>query len=283
MSPVVPHGQQWPDCDAATRRRVERVVAAVRGTTGDAYLGIYLHGSLATGCYYPPKSDLDLLVVVTRSLTVTERARTARAIALLEASEHAVGGVELSVITSAVAAAPIRCPPYEVHYSQDWHADIMASSVDWHAERHDVDLNAHLMMTVRRGVAVDGPAVSTVFTEGPWEDYLHAVLADFDWIAANDRLLESPYYGVLNICRTLELLAGGRDPLSKEEGAIWALAALPREHRPIIAQALRAYRSSAPVSRADRATNAESWDTAALRALLEHARAAAQRACNRGA
>ena len=74
------------------------------------------------------------------------------------------------------------------------------------------------------------------------------------------------------ICRTLELLAGGREPLSKEEGAIWALDALPGTHRPIIAQALRAYRSSAPVSRDCRTTNAESWDADELRALLVHAR-----------
>ena len=101
---IEPQGQLWPDCDAAARRRIDHVVAAVRSTTGDAYLGTYLHGSLATGCYYSPKSDLDLLVVVTRP------------------SEQAVPGVELSVITRAVAADPTRCPPLSAAPSSCWPA-----------------------------------------------------------------------------------------------------------------------------------------------------------------
>ena len=31
---------------------------------GSTLTGVYLHGSLAMGCFHPKKSDLDLLVVV---------------------------------------------------------------------------------------------------------------------------------------------------------------------------------------------------------------------------
>lgn len=40
--------------------------------------GIYLHGSLAMGSYYRPKSDLDLLVACSEALGAAERERVAR-------------------------------------------------------------------------------------------------------------------------------------------------------------------------------------------------------------
>ena len=36
---------------------------------GDSLAGIYLHGSAVMGCFNPLKSDLDLIVVVSRPLT----------------------------------------------------------------------------------------------------------------------------------------------------------------------------------------------------------------------
>lgn len=274
-----PHGQQWPDCDAEARERVAEVAEAAASLTPDSYLGTYLHGSLATGCYYPPKSDIDLLVVVSRPLSPAERRHAALSVATSEEARRPVGGIEMTAITADTAATPPQTPPYEVQYSPGWHRRILSNSVDWTAAGEDGDLSAHLAMAGRRGIAVDGPPVSEVFGAVAWSDYTAAVLADFDWITAEQGILESPFYGILNICRTLELLSRtDRNVLSKEEGALWALSHLPEEHHPAIQQALRAYRSALPVPPEQRITNGESWDRNALLALCRFARSAAPRA-----
>jgi streptomycin 3"-adenylyltransferase len=44
--------------------QVDRLVAGFRDILGDNLHGIYLHGSLALGCFNPARSDIDVLVVV---------------------------------------------------------------------------------------------------------------------------------------------------------------------------------------------------------------------------
>lgn len=69
MSPDSLHprdrAQSWADCDPDVRAYV---LAAVDAMAVDV-LGAYVHGSLAMGCYYRAKSDLDVLVVVPSGLT----------------------------------------------------------------------------------------------------------------------------------------------------------------------------------------------------------------------
>jgi streptomycin 3"-adenylyltransferase len=55
-------GQLWNDCDADIRAFAERVVEGFRVRLGEELIGVYLHGSLAMGCYRRAKSDLDLLI-----------------------------------------------------------------------------------------------------------------------------------------------------------------------------------------------------------------------------
>lgn len=272
-----PGGQQWPECDRTAAQRVKTVVRIARAAAGDAYLGTYLYGSLATGSYYPPKSDIDLLVVVTRGLTPEVRQILALSIAAAEEGIRAIGGVELTVITQDVAASPTRTSTCEAQYSADRHRAIMSGDVDWNRPEPDTELAAHLMVAERRGMAVDGPSISEVFGPVSWDDYVAAVVDDFEWITSDDHIVESPFYGVLNICRTRGLLTGNEPRvLSKEEGAALALATVPPAHHAVIEQALRAYRSSAEVRLEDRRTNGEHWDGDALRAFAAYARSVAR-------
>ena len=60
-------------------------------------------------------------------------------------------------------------------------------------------------MTRLRGVALLGPPPASVVGEVPHEAYLDAVIDDATWII-NGGIVESPFYGVLNLCRTLHLV-----------------------------------------------------------------------------
>lgn len=272
-SPTLPmSGQAWPRCDADVAEFLEGTVAVTHRALGADLVGIYLHGSLAMGCYYRPKSDLDLLVV-TAALDPGRRRALAQAIACHAQTRPTTGNLELSAITAPVAAQVPVPVPLEVHYSSQWHEHILAGDVDWSATRWDPDLPAHLLSVRQRGAVLHGPPIADVVGQVPWSAFRAAVLDDFAWIVDGDNVLTTPFYGVLNICRYWHLLTTDEQVvLSKEEGAMWALEHLPAEHHRVVFDALEAYRWAAPVTDEERPTAGRHWDEQALRALVGEAR-----------
>ena len=63
--------QQWPDVDGDIKESTDQIIERLGLLRG--VVGVYLHGSLAMGGFYRPKSDLDLLVVVDSPLTDEHR------------------------------------------------------------------------------------------------------------------------------------------------------------------------------------------------------------------
>ncbi|WP_405063393.1 DUF4111 domain-containing protein [Kribbella sp. NBC_01505] len=250
--------QSWADCDADIR---EYVLGAVRaaGLEGSS---VYVHGSLAMGCFYRAKSDVDLLVVVPEPLTPVERERVARGFAGTAAARPVLGDLEMSVLTADQAATHEHPRPYEVHYSAMWTDAILEGRLDYTGSGADPDLAAHITVVRKRGVAISGAPADEVFAPVPYEDYLSAVMEDLQDVMDGDALLKSPYYGVLNACRVLATLElGPGTVLSKEEGAVLHV---PAEHQAVVEQALSCYRNATPVSAAERDTDGHGWDAAAL-------------------
>ena len=106
----------------------------------------------------------------------------------------------------------------------------------------------------------------------PHDAFVDSIVDDLRWIVSEGGIHESPFYGVLNTCRVLQVLAEGPgDVLSKEAGALWALARLPEEHATIITHALDCYRSDAEVSADQLATHGLDWDHEALASLSAYA------------
>ncbi len=83
-------------------------------------VGIYLHGSLAMGCFNPGKSDVDLLVVVKEKMEVSSLKRIASKILALR--EEMTNGLECSVILDTHLKDFVYPTPFEFHYS-DYHRD----------------------------------------------------------------------------------------------------------------------------------------------------------------
>ncbi|MEO3807445.1 DUF4111 domain-containing protein [Sphaerisporangium sp. B11E5] len=268
--PLHPAGraQSWDDCDTDIREYVNGTLTAA----GIPLAGAYLHGSLAMGCFYRAKSDLDLLLLVSDPLDAGQRERASRAFAGRSEHRPITGDLELSILTRRQAATHEHPRPYEVHYSAAWTERILSGLVDYAEQRHDPDLTAHIAVTRGRGVTLLGAPPQEVFAPVPDHDYLAAALEDLEWALKDDRLLSSPYYGVLNACRVLAMLEGASGlVLSKEEGAAWALERLPERHRPLVKQALACYRSGRTVSLAERETDGHAWDDKELRAFASYA------------
>jgi streptomycin 3"-adenylyltransferase len=267
--------QGWVTADEDLRSFVDAVTAAVAAELEPAgCVGAYLHGSLAMGSLYRPKSDLDLLFVVDERLSPGRRRAVAQTVCRRSDERPIVGDLEVSVLRRADTLGFHEPLPFEVHYSERWKEAIRAGAVDYTVDRTDPDLAVHCTAVRARGLCLGGAPIADVFGPVPVEAHRAAILDDLTWILAGDHIVESPLYGVLNCCRVLALDAchGWDQVLSKDEGAEWALANLPEAFRPTVAQALACYRSPEPVPRDRRETDGHDWDAPPLLQFRDHVR-----------
>jgi streptomycin 3"-adenylyltransferase len=208
-------------------------------------VGVYLHGSLATGCFNPACSDLDLLAVLRRDLSPSERRDLA---GLMLARSGAPIPLEISIL-HLKDLWPWRHPtPYIFHYSKDWRdrfnqtltsgdeASIATLGVE--GDGLDEDLAGHVTITRMRGICLWGAPIASVFPPVPAQDYAASIVADLHW--ARNRLQQYPIYAVLNMCRVYAFLRDGL-VCSKQEGAEWALGVLAPELHALIHASLGAY------------------------------------------
>lgn len=211
----------------------------------DNLIGVYLHGSLAMGCFHPRQSDLDLLVLIQQPPS-SDRIHAWAQQSLL--SSCAPAPLELSVLTRA-QYMPWRYPtPFTFHFSEAWRSALLAALSDgtwrdWPQEQSpDPDLAGHFTVTRRRGVRLAGAPIADAVPDVPWPDYLDSLRCDFDWASA--RAQDNPVYLVLNACRIWAAVAD-QVVLSKAEGAVWAMPHLPVEVQSIVAAAAAQYRGGA--------------------------------------
>lgn len=225
------------DCDTLLKALVE----AAKGAFGANLTGVYLHGSLAMGCFNPKKSDIDLLVVVE---TMPGRGeRLALLSRLVELNKLALAkGIELSVLERP-ACDPFRHPcPYVFHFSPAHLPAIQADPVAYVEAMvgTDRDLAAHCTVLRQHGKALWGPPIPEVFGAVTAEDYGDSIL--FDLSGAQEDMGRSPVDTILNLCRALAFFRQGLC-LSKAQGGQWALDHLVPAYRDLIGEALDCYGS----------------------------------------
>jgi len=189
------------------------VAAGLTRVLGPGLVGVYLHGSAALGGWSAERSDVDLLGVVVRPLD--RRAKRVISARLNHPSLvcPAPAGLELSLVTAAVAADPPRRPPFELHVntgpSPQTHLGGPAAA--------DPDLLLHFAVCRRAGVAVAGPDPVEVFAEPPRAWLLERAAAELRWAVRHGSFA----YRVLTACRAWRYLED--DVLgAKVESGRWA-------------------------------------------------------------
>lgn len=231
------------------------------------FVGTYLHGSLASGAYHPPKSDVDLLFVVDHPLDPALRERVSLACVDAAAARPTIGTLELSVLLRSAATAGAFPLPYELHFGENLVEGILAGTADYGASGlTDDDLAAHVRCLQETGVVLSGPPIADVFAPVPGPVFRASIEADQDWILDGEHILESPVYGVLNLCRGLWIdrrFAHTSTPTKVEAGR-WATGELPPELRRVVTDALDAHRDPSWISPDHRRTAGRVWDVGAL-------------------
>ena len=225
------------DAQALMQRIKDRFAALLE----DNLTGLYLHGSLAAGCFQWQHSDIDFLAVVKEPPTQETKIALIGALREME-KEAPPKGLEMSVILQRYCRDIPYPIPYELHYSSG-HREAFDRDADAFCRRMngtDPDLTLHILALHAFGRTLLGPDISRAFDRVRREDALEAIRADMDW--AVERLEENPMYAVLNLCRALAYRKDGL-MLSKKAGGEWALHRAPLEYQPLIQAALNAYES----------------------------------------
>lgn len=197
---------------------VDDLAGAAATVLGDALVGVFAHGSLVLGGWSHQRSDIDVLVVVSRSLTATEKSELSAAWRKIRCPGV---GLELSVVLDSVAADPTARPPFELHVTTG------PSDKDVDGEGHpgDPDLVLHFAVCHSRGV----PG----FAEVPSSLVRAQVANELEWAAEHN----PSAYAVLNACRAWRYRVDG-SLVSKVDGGRWALEQLTGDERDLVRTAL---------------------------------------------
>ena len=232
----------WATCLEDVRGQVAALLEVFQNTLGEHLTGVYLHGSLAMGCFNPAGSDLDLLVITEQPMSLEQKRALIEALLRLSRSP---APIEISFL-SAADLTPWRYPtPFDLHYGEDWRerCEQALAGNGWRqwndSHQTDVDLAAHITITRARGICLLGQPIAQVLPSVPRQDYIASIWDDFLWARA--RAADNPPYFILNACRIAAYLLAGR-LCSKEEGGAWALNTLPADFHMLISQALSTYR-----------------------------------------
>ncbi|MBR4359076.1 MAG: DUF4111 domain-containing protein [Clostridia bacterium] len=235
-----------PKTSADAYALVQKIKDSYLGILGEDLIGVYLHGSLAAGCFHWEISDIDLLVVVRQSLSLEKKMALVKTLYDLT-PDAPQKGIEMSVMLERDCRGIAYPAPFELHYSPMHRAAYEQDPVEFCRAMHgeDPDLTSHILFLHSYGVVAYGRSIARTFDPVRREDALAAIRADA--ADAMRRLHDDPCYCVLNLCRALAYLRENR-ALSKKDGGEWALKNLPQEHQRVIQAAVNAYESGLDMS-----------------------------------
>ena len=220
---------------------LDEIINKSKEILGENLIGIYLHGSMAMGCFNPDKSDIDLIIVVEDDISDAQKLALMEHIVLLN-RQAPRKGLEISVVKRQYCKPFVYPTPFELHFSPmhlKWFQDAPQDYVD-KMKGEDIDLAAHFTIIREYGVVLWGEKIEEVFAPVPRENYLASICADVE--NATDVILKGPVYIILNLCRVLAFVKDGLY-LSKEKGGQWGMERLPSEYHSVIEQALQCYSS----------------------------------------
>jgi predicted nucleotidyltransferase len=216
MSVAMSGPTPYPDVNAL----LQRLLASVRETLRDDFVGMYLYGSLASGDFDPEGSDIDFMVVTARELPADPvRALEAMHADLTAEDLKRAPRLEGAYISQqALRRFDLDAAPCPTINERHFHLDRQSS--DWVIQRH---------VLYECGVVVTGPSLRAMVDPVPPDDIRRAVYALLHswWSLLLDdpslRLQNSGYqgYAVFTMCRALYALEHGVI-VSKPVAAHWA-------------------------------------------------------------
>ena len=142
-------------------------------------IGIYVHGSIALGCFNWDKSDIDYIVVINDELShQTKKKLMDYTVKLNEQAPPK--GIEMSIVLKRYCNKFRYPTPFELHFS-NMHKEWYQSNSDdccEHMHGEDKDLAAHFTIIKHAGIVLYGKPISDVFGDVPSACYLDSIKDD---------------------------------------------------------------------------------------------------------
>ncbi|WRP07487.1 aminoglycoside adenylyltransferase domain-containing protein [Rossellomorea aquimaris] len=233
------------NCSSGIKEFIHNLQKEIAEIIKDDLIGLYIHGSLAMGGFNPDRSDVDVLVVTKKTMTVETKRKLAKLFLMCSNSPFPV---EISFLNLNQLKEWQHPCPYDFHYSEFWREryekDLVSETYKYlnGDVNTDADLAAHIMITTTRGVCVKGSPIGDVFPLVPRSDYLSSILGDFKDCLTN--IEEDPIYCTLNLIRVFWYLKEGVIS-SKLEAVNWGLLTFPKEMSMTIKKVVKCYSSEA--------------------------------------
>ncbi|MEV2239191.1 aminoglycoside adenylyltransferase family protein [Micromonospora sp. NPDC049891] len=215
--------------------QIRRLVELLKDVLGDRLVGAYLHGSAVLGGLRPA-SDIDVLVVVARSLTDRERRLLLDGLLAVSGPVHQARPVELTAVVAA-EVWPWHYPSTVDFQYGEWRREAYLSGV---VPQPETMADLALLATAARAGdhPLVGPPPAKVLAPVPRADVVRASLAGVPGLL--DDLDGDTRNVLLTLARVWFTVATG-EVRTKDAAADWALARLPPEHRPVLAHARQLY------------------------------------------
>jgi streptomycin 3"-adenylyltransferase len=219
------------------RQILDEIVNSYQAVLHENLLGIYLHGSLAMGCFNPYSSDIDFIVIVKHNPDFGNMRKLIDVLLKLSVNGPKKG-FEMSVLLEDDAKNFKYPTNFVLHYSET-HKDRYIKQSDYICGGFgDPDLAAHIMVLRERGICLIGKPIAEVFQVIPKKYYIESIMNDIS--SSKEGILNNPIYYILNLCRVFCFLKDGKI-CSKKEGGEWALINLPVQYTDIVQSALKEY------------------------------------------
>lgn len=218
---------------------LDEIVEHSKQIFGEELIGVYLHGSMAMGCFQANISDIDLIFVIRDRITDTQKLQFMNYI--VDVNQIAPRkGIELSIVKQKYCKPFVYPTPFELHFSnahKQWFAD---NPTDYIQKMNgtDKDLAAHFKIIKNYGVVLYGAEINDIFADVPKNDYIDSIWNDIS--EAKEDILENPVYIILNLCRVAAFLKDDL-VLSKKQGGEWGINHLSSKYHVLISNALQSY------------------------------------------
>jgi hypothetical protein len=230
-----PGGSGWPTAWVEVNRAVERLLEGTRGVLGGRLVGLYLHGSLALGDFFPPASDIDFLAATAGPV----EAPAFEGLRDLHAGLKAAGGWTARLEGVYLPPAALRRQELATErlptVGSDWGFGLGRPGPTWVLDR---------WVTREHGLVVTGPDPRRLIDPIGPDQLRAAVRASLlegwaDWVRDPGWLRPRNYQGfaVLTMCRDLYALEHGV-LVSKPAAAAWAVGRLPAPWPALVERAL---------------------------------------------
>lgn len=218
---------------------LDKFVSAAKRCFSEKLTGVYLHGSLAMGCFHPDVSDIDLLVVVDGDISCNEKLLFMQEVLSLNRLAPQKG-IEMSVVQRSALNPFLYPTPFLLHFSPVHTGWFERDPLDYVQNMNglDKDLGAHCTVIRQHGIVLFGEPVNSAFGDIDDQIYLDSILYDIN--EARETIHEYPVSTILNLCRSYAF-ATEKVCLSKKEGGAWALKHLPAHLHSLAREAAQCY------------------------------------------